>query len=102
MRGNFTVAERPSDPRLLRLLDLAPYETIEVQCICGYSVQYPYGLLQRKYRVRSDSLVFDLQFRLRCKHCNRWKGFQISLLDERNRGNLEKAKDRLMIVAGGD
>jgi hypothetical protein len=102
MSGNFTIGERPADLRLLRLLDLERHETIEVQCVCGYSVQYAWGMLQRKHRVRSDTLVFDLQFRFRCKQCSRWRGFRIALIDERNRGDIHKVHDRTVIVPGGE
>ena len=37
---------------------------------CGRSVEYFPGFLQRRHRVPSDILVFDMQFRLRCSHCN--------------------------------
>jgi hypothetical protein len=35
----------------------------------------------------ADTLVFDLQFRLRCSHCNRRSGFGITIIDERALGN---------------
>lgn len=102
MNGKITAGERPADLQLLRLIDLEQHETIEVRCVCGYVVLYPWGLLQRKHRVRSDSLVFDLQFRFRCQRCNRWKGFRISLIDERNRSDIHKVHERIVIVPGGD
>jgi hypothetical protein len=34
------------------------------------------GILERRHRAPSDTLVFDLQCRLRCKGCNRRSGFQ--------------------------
>ena len=53
---------------------------IVVQCPCGRSVEY-------HNRVPSDTLVFDLQFRLRCTHCNARVGFRIAIPDERTRGD---------------
>jgi hypothetical protein len=49
--------------------------------------EYGPGYLQRRHRIPSDTLSYDLQFRLRCPHCNRTKGFQIVVLDEHERGH---------------
>ena len=70
-----------ADPRLLRLLDLADYEMVVVSCPCGRIVEYRRGVLQRLHRFPSDTLVYDLQFRLRCRHCNRRSGFRIAVVD---------------------
>lgn len=75
--------ERPGDPRLLRLLDLAPHEAIVVRCRCGRISVYHDGALQRTRRLPSDTLIFDLQFRLRCAHCNARRGFRIAIEDTR-------------------
>ena len=83
--------------RWLRLGDLAPHEVIVVHCPCGRSVEYHKGFLQRRYRVPSNTLVFDLQFRLRCTHCNGWQGFRITIFDNRTRGDNSKPK----VGAGG-
>ena len=53
--------------RWLRLGDLAAHEVIVVKCPCGRSIEYHKGFLRRRHRVPSDFLVYDLQFRLRCK-----------------------------------
>ena len=46
----------------------------------------------------SDTLVFDLQFRLRCSHCNRWRGFRITIFDNRTRGdNLKPRLERVVV-----
>jgi hypothetical protein len=74
-------SEDKKGDRWLRLGDLAPHEVIVVQCSCGRSVEYRKGFLQRRQRVPSDTLVFDLQFRLRCSHCNARAGFRITILD---------------------
>jgi hypothetical protein len=72
------------DPRTIRLYDLQPFEAIVVACSCGHITEYPEGLLQRQYRLPSDTLIYDLQFRLRCQHCNKRREFRISILDRRN------------------
>jgi hypothetical protein len=69
-----------NDPRTLRLLDLSPHDTVEVQC--------------------EHTLVFDLQYRFRCSHCGRRDGFGISLRDERDRGDNTKCECRSVIVPG--
>ena len=51
--------------RWLCLGDVLSHEVIVVRCPCGRSVEYPAGYLQRRYRLPSDMLVYDLQFRLR-------------------------------------
>ena len=63
-----------------------------MRCERGRSVEYPPGFLQRRRRVPSDTLVFDLQFRLRCSHCNARMGFRITIFDERTRGDNWKPR----------
>ena len=48
----------------------------------------------------SDFLVYDLQFRLRCKGCNRRSGFRITIFDERTRGDNSKPRLERVVVAG--
>jgi hypothetical protein len=72
---------------------------IVVRCGCGRS-EYPPGFLQRRYRVPSDTLVYDLQFRLRCSHCNRRAGFRITIFDDRTRGDSSKPRLERVVVAG--
>jgi hypothetical protein len=43
---------------------IAAHEVIVVGCPCGRSVEYHKGFLQRRHRVPSDFLVYDLQVRL--------------------------------------
>ena len=45
-------------------------------------------------------LVFDLQFRLRCKGCNRRAGFRITIFDTRTRGDNGKPRLERVVVAG--
>ena len=86
------------DPRTLRLLDVAPHECIVVSCPCGRIIEYPPGLLQRRHRIASDTLIFDLQFRLRCGHCNRLSGFRIAVADQRGRGDKAVVRTERVIV----
>ena len=65
---------------------------IVVRCPCGRSVEYRKGFLQRRQRVPSDTLVFDLQFRLRCSHCNARVGSRITIFDNRTRGDNLKQR----------
>jgi len=67
---------------------------------CGRSVEYHPGFLQRRHRLASDTLVFDLQFRLRCSHCNRRSGFRITSFDERTCGDSFKPRLERVVVAG--
>lgn len=78
------------DVRTLRLFDLAPFEAILVRCECGRMTEYAHGLLQRLHRLPSDTLIYDLQYRLRCQHCNRRDGFDIGILDTRHRGDSRR------------
>jgi hypothetical protein len=39
--------------------------------------QYMPGFLQRRYRLPSTTLVYDLLYRLRCAHCRADRGFEI-------------------------
>ena len=80
--------------------DLAPHEVIVVRCPCGRSVEYHKGFLQRRHRVPSDTLVFDLQFRLRCSHCNGRAGFRVTIFDTRTRGDNWKPRLERVVVAG--
>jgi hypothetical protein len=93
---------RRHDARTLRLFDLEPYECIVVRCEYGRSTDYRKGFLQRHQRVPSDTLVYDLQFRLRCTQCNRTKGFGISIRDGQNRGTASERSEEWIIVPKGE
>jgi hypothetical protein len=56
--------------------------------------------LQRRHRVPSDFLVYDLQFRLRYSHCNARAGFRITIFDERTRGIIRSRGLERVVVAG--
>ena len=93
-------SEETKGDRWLRLGDLAAHEVVVVRCPCGRSVEYFPGFLQRRHRLPSDFLVYDLQFRLRCSHCNRRSGFRITIFDERSRGDSSKPRLERVVVAG--
>ena len=71
---------------------------IVVRCPCERSVEFSPGFLQRRYRLASDTLVFDSQFRLRCSHCNRRRGFRITIFDGRSRGDHSKPRLERVVV----
>ena len=99
--SNSSVSGRHAvDPRLLRLLDAADHEFIKVSCPCGRIVEYAPGVLQRRHRIGSDMLVYDLQFRLRCRHCNRRSGFRIAVVDDRGRGDRRVQPVERVVVSG--
>ena len=54
----------------------------------------------RRHRLGSDTLVYDLQFRLRCKGCNRRGGFRNTIFDNRTRGDSSKPRLERVVVAG--
>jgi hypothetical protein len=58
-------------------------------------------MLQRKYRMPSDTLIIDLQYRFRCTHCNRRRGFQIGIFDERLR-SVPGAQNRVRVIVSGE
>jgi hypothetical protein len=94
-------AGRPDD-RTLRLFDLAPHEVIVVRCECGRITHYGPGFLQRHRRLPSDTLIYDLQFRLRCEQCNRTAGFTITVEEQTNGAQVSKPRVVRVIVAKGD
>jgi hypothetical protein len=89
------------DERTIRLFDLAAHEIIVIRCECGRITEYRRGFLQRHYRIPSDTLVYDLQFRLRCGHCNRIDGFAIGIVDTRNRGDNSAPRTERIVVSSG-
>ena len=89
------------DTRTLRLLDLSPHDTIVVECVCGRIVEYLYGVLPRLHRVPSTTLIWDLQFRLRCSQCGRRDGFGVSIRDERERGDSANARKGVIVPCAG-
>ena len=93
-------SEEKKGDRWVRLGDLAAHEVIVVRCPCGRNVEYHKGYLQRRHRVPSDFLVYDLQFRLRCLRCNARVGFRITIFDERTRGDSSKPRLGRAVVAG--
>jgi hypothetical protein len=90
-----------SDSRTLRLFDLAPHEAIVVTCECGWITTYGPGFLQRHHRLPSDTLIYDLQYRLRCRHCNRTNGFGIIVEDRRDLQDSTKPRITTIVVPIG-
>src|SRR5690349_13389859 len=85
----------------LRLLDLAPNETIRVYCQCGRITEFSHGYLQRMRRLPSTFLVYDLQWRLKCRHCNARSDFKITIFDEKYRTvNSDQQPPERVIVPG--
>ena len=71
---------RATDPRLWRLLDLSPDEQVVIRCQCQQNATcFGPGALQRQRRIASDTLIYDLQYRLRCRFCGRTRGFTIAV-----------------------
>ena len=62
-----------------RLYDLEVDQRIIVKCICGRSAHFMPGVLQRLHKLPSDTLVYDLRFRLRCRKCNSRDGIKVSV-----------------------
>ena len=86
------------DRLTLRLGDLEKHHTIRVRCACGRVTEFPHGFLQRKRLARSDELVVDLQFRLRCRHCQSHGPFRVSLVDERERGLPGEMRETVIVA----
>jgi hypothetical protein len=54
---------------------------LTAQCSCGHFSRFASGELQHRHKLPSDMLIYDLQYRLRCRVCQRNKGFRILLWD---------------------
>ena len=85
------------DAKDMRLADIKRGETLIVRCHCGRCTEFPYGHLQRHHKLPSDTLIFDLQFKMRCKACKSAGPFRISLLDERFQG--DPSGERIVVGA---
>ena len=94
--------ERPDDPRLWRLFDLTRDEVIAIRCECGYgAVAYGPGALQKQRRTPSDTLIYDLQYRIRCRHCGRTRGFTIAVTRVRtDRSQLSGERIKETVIVG--
>ncbi len=75
--------ERDDDIGRTRLYDLADHERIHVQCQCGFIVEFHPAMFPKQYRTPSDTLVYNLQFKLKCSHCGRKAGFEIAIMSRR-------------------
>jgi hypothetical protein len=54
-----------------RVRDLGPGDFVKVECICGHSELIPSSGLQQGLRLAPHLPVLDLQYRLRCRECDR-------------------------------
>jgi hypothetical protein len=54
-----------------RIQDLGPGDFVKVECVCGHSELIPAGGLQLGLRLPPHLPVLDLQYRLRCRECDR-------------------------------
>lgn len=95
--------ETARDFRTLRLFDLRPEEYILIRCVCGRVTQSGPGIIQRLTRLPSDTLIYDLQFRIRCEKCNARQGFEIILAwPKEPRGADDPRLEEVVIVAAVD
>jgi hypothetical protein len=67
----------------------------------GASVVFHPGAFPKTYRTPSDTLLYDLQFRLRCKHCNRNHGFEIAIGSTRTVGSSSHLQPERIVVPLG-
>jgi hypothetical protein len=67
------------DIRRTRIFDLAETEVVSIRCQCGRVTEIPPRLWVLNHRVPSDTLIYDLQYRLKCDRCSRKTGFQIAI-----------------------
>jgi len=86
------------DPRLLRYLDLEPRANIIVRCPCGRTTEFTHGWFQTRYGIPSSALIYDLQFRFRCTHCRRKRGFGLSVWDGHNVQSTAHRTEEIVIV----
>ena len=80
------------------------YPEVAVRCLCQHgNVSYGPGALQKQRRLPSDTLIYDLQYRLRCRYCGRTSGFEISVTKLRtDRSQLsDERMTETVIVPGG-
>jgi hypothetical protein len=54
-----------------RIQDLGPGDFVKAECICGHSELIPASGLQQGLRLPPHLPVLDLQYRLRCRECDR-------------------------------
>jgi hypothetical protein len=89
------------DIRRTRLFDLAEHERVHVRCRCGASVVFHPAAFPKKHRTPSDTLLYDLQFRLRCKHYNRNHGFEIAIGSTGMTGSTSHSPPERIVVPLG-
>jgi hypothetical protein len=72
---------QPGDPRNMRPWDIGQNHAVFFRCSCGRIAQYGPGALQRLHRLPSDTLVYDLRYRFRCRKCNARDSFEVTVED---------------------
>ena len=80
--------------RELRIGDLGPFDTIDVHCPCGRSVNFIPRYVER-HRWPKKAIIRELKFR--CTACGRRSGFRISIFDERGRGDNTRRNERVIL-----
>ena len=88
------------DVRTIRLFDLRTNDRVFMRCPCGHIVEFGPGYLQRRHKIPSTTLVFDLQYWMRCARCNRREGYEISIVDTTHRCDNTKTMPVTVIVKG--
>jgi hypothetical protein len=86
------------DPRLMRFLDLEPCSHIIIRCPCGRCTEFTYGYFQTRHGIPSDALIYDLKFKMRCRHCRRKRGFGVAVWDGRNLQSTSHRTEEIVIV----
>jgi hypothetical protein len=89
------------DIRRTRLFDLAEDERVHVRCLYGASAVFHPRSFPKKYRTPSDTLPYDLQFKLRCRHCNRSHSFEIAIGSTRMIGSTSHSRPERIVVSLG-
>jgi hypothetical protein len=72
-----------SDSRGLQLWDVRDGQKIVVTCTCGQIAHFLPGVLRRLHKLPSDTLVYDLRYRLRCQKCRSRDHFTVTVEEDR-------------------
>jgi hypothetical protein len=91
----------PADYRHLRLYNVADHESIQIRCKCGSSIEFIRGRLQRRFRLPSDTLIYDLRYRLRCTKCDSTDGFRIAVIDRAAHPRVGEGFPEKVVVENG-
>jgi hypothetical protein len=58
-------------------------QKIIVTCTCGQIAHFLPGVLQRLHKLPSDTLVYDLRYRLRCAKCRSRERFTVTIAEDK-------------------